>query len=200
MKQQFAMFFALITIATICTASNGAATSASDSAKNEAAARYSEDRKICADESNASRRMQCLRDAKHEYSSALKAAKSTSVTKIEAGKNAKLCNVCGQVTAVKVMEKEGESGAAGLIAGGVAGALLGHQIGAGTGKDVATLAGAAGGAYAGKRIEGKMKATKTWVVSVKFENGSERTFNFEKDPSLVTGTLVKLSGSSIVRR
>lgn len=200
MKRQFLGFLALMSVAAVCVAGNEAATSAADAAKKEAANRYSEDQKICADESTSSRRMQCLRDAKDEYSRALNAAESKPAAEIKARPGIPSCNDCGKVTAVRVMEKEGETGAVGIIAGGVAGALLGHQVGRGRGKDVATVAGAAGGAYAGNRIEGKMKATKTWAVSVRFDGGGERTFNFDSDPGLMTGDSVKASGSSIVRR
>lgn len=46
---------------------------------------------------------------------------------------------------------------AGTVIGGVAGALLGNQIGGGTGKTVATIAGGAGGAYAGNRVQDNMQ-------------------------------------------
>jgi len=46
---------------------------------------------------------------------------------------------------------------AGTVIGGVAGALLGHQIGGGTGKTVATIAGGAGGAYAGNQVQDSMQ-------------------------------------------
>jgi len=46
---------------------------------------------------------------------------------------------------------------AGTIIGGVAGGVLGHQIGGGTGRTVATIAGAAGGAYAGNRVQQNMQ-------------------------------------------
>ena len=42
-----------------------------------------------------------------------------------------ICPDCGQVTAVTVADKPGDSNAVGLIAGGVAGAVLGHQVGGG---------------------------------------------------------------------
>jgi len=206
MKRQFLRFLALMSVAAVCAASNDAATSTAEAAKKEAANRYSEDQKICADESTSSRRMQCLRDAKEEYNRALNAAESKPAAgakpaaEIKAGPGTPICNDCGKVTAVRVVEKEGDTGAVGMIAGGVAGALLGRQVGAGRGRDVATVAGAAGGAYAGNKIEGKMKATKTWAVSVRFDNGSERTFNFESDPGMIAGDPVKASGSSIVRR
>lgn len=211
MKQILPGFLALIAAATVCAAGNEAA----DAAKKEAANRYSEDQKLCADESTSSRRMQCLRDAKDEYNRALNAAEAKPAPdKAAVGASApapasaaapasaqtSVCNDCGKVSAVKVIEKEGETGVGGMIAGGVIGGLLGHQIGGGRGRDVATVAGAAGGAYAGNKIEGKMKATKTWVASVHFDNGSERSFSFDSDPGLMAGDTVKASGSSIVRR
>lgn len=211
MKRQLLKFFALMSVATFCAASNEPATSAAETAKKDAAHRYSEDQKICADEQTSSRRMQCLRDAKDEYTKALSAAEAKAAdtkpaadlrpaAEIKTSPSAAICNDCGKVTSVRVTEKEGETGAGGMIAGGVVGALLGRQVGGGRGKDVATIAGAAGGAYAGNKIEGKMKATKSWAVSVRFDNGSDRTFNFESDPGLMTGDSVKASGSTIVRR
>ncbi|AXQ27766.1 glycine zipper 2TM domain-containing protein [Solimonas sp. K1W22B-7] len=43
----------------------------------------------------------------------------------------------------------------GTILGGAAGGAIGHQIGGGSGKDVATVAGALGGAYAGGKVAQK---------------------------------------------
>ncbi|MEN6586121.1 MAG: glycine zipper 2TM domain-containing protein, partial [Sulfuricella sp.] len=106
----------------------------------------------------------------------------------------------GKVLSVRVVEKQGEGGPVGIIAGGVAGALLGHQVGSGTGKDIATIAGAAGGAYAGHKIEQKVKTTNVWEVAVRFENGEEKTFSFDKDPGFTTGSAVKASNGSIVHR
>jgi uncharacterized protein YcfJ len=41
----------------------------------------------------------------------------------------------------------------GTIAGAVIGGVLGHQVGGGSGRDIATVAGAAGGGYAGNRVQ-----------------------------------------------
>src|SRR5258708_17275717 len=60
-----------------------------------------------------------------------------------------LCNECGTVTDVKTVKKEGEASGAGAVIGGIAGGVLGHQVGSGRGKDVATVAGAAGRAPPG---------------------------------------------------
>ena len=64
-----------------------------------------------------------------------------------------VCADCGTVDQVSMIEVEDASGL-GAAAGAVAGGLLGNQIGGGTGKKVATVAGAAaGGPVAIKRFE-----------------------------------------------
>lgn len=166
-----------------------------EAARTAAATRYAEDKKLCAEESSSSTRMQCLRDAKSEYDSALVRAGKEQEQMAGSGKT---CTGCGKVLSVKVVEKAGESGAVGMVAGGVAGALLGNQIGKGASRDIATIAGAAGGAYAGHKIEQQVKSVKKWEVTVRFDQGDEKTFSFDKDPGFAPGTAVKSSSGSIV--
>lgn len=156
------------------------------------AARYEADKKLCAEESTSSLRMQCLRDAKEEYNKAVAATATTAP--------AAACADCGKVVAVNVVEKKGQSSPVGMIAGGVVGAVLGNQIGKGTTRDVATVAGAAGGAYAGHKIEENARSSKSWSVRVRMDAGDERSFSFDHDPGYAGGDLVRLSGNSIVRR
>ena len=165
--------------------------------------RYNEDKKLCADAGSSSSRMQCLRDAKAEYNTALATAKqnmSQAAAAPVSQRNEPVCPDCGKVVSVTTADKEGDGSALGVIAGGVAGALLGNQVGGGSGRDLATIAGAAGGAYAGHKIEQKVKTTKIWNVVVQFENGNKQTYSFENDPSLRSGDLVVSNGNSIVRR
>lgn len=170
---------------------------------NKALTRYTEDKKLCNDESSSNARLQCRRDAKAEYDKALATAKAQLAAAAPASSAAQpsqaACPDCAKVTAVRVTEREGEGSAVGMIAGGVTGALLGRQVGGGLGKDLATVAGAAGGAYAGKKIEGKIKTHKVWTVSVQYADGHARSFNFDKDPGLKVGDPVKNSGHTIVR-
>ncbi|WP_317205103.1 glycine zipper 2TM domain-containing protein [Janthinobacterium sp.] len=167
-----------------------------------AASRYADDKKLCAEESSSSARMQCVRDAKSEYSKAQARAKSA----LKAGgtgratAQAAICNDCGKVVSVNVSDKAGEGSALGLIGGGVAGALLGNQVGSGHGRELATLAGAAGGAFAGNKVEQRMKSSKIWTVAVQYENGATASFNFDQDPGLSAGDRVKNAGGSIARR
>lgn len=62
------------------------------------------------------------------------------------------------------------------------GGLLGNQVGGGSGKDIATVAGAVGGAVAGNQIEQSVKSTKSYDITVRFEDGSSRLFH-EANPS-----------------
>lgn len=162
-----------------------------------AKARFTADKKLCADESSSKARLQCRRDAQSEYDQALAnlRAKGTYSTKPAVPD----CADCARVTAVHVVEKQGDSNALGLIAGGVAGAVLGHQVGGGLGKDLATVAGAAGGAYAGKRIQENMNNSQVWQVSVAYTNGGSGKFDFAQDPGLKVGDAVKKSGNTLVR-
>jgi outer membrane lipoprotein SlyB len=109
------------------------------------------------------------------------------------------CPECGRILSVTITEKAGEYSPVGVIAGGALGALLGNQVGGGFGKDLATLAGAAGGAYAGKVIEEKIKTHKVWSVTVVYANESKASFDFTNDPGFQVGDRVKNSGNTITR-
>ena len=163
--------------------------------KRDADMRYAEDRAICNDERNQGQRMKCLRTAKAENTAALAEAKSRMN-----GQSGKMsCLDCGKVTAVTMSERKGESNALGMIAGGAAGALLGNQVGGGSGRKVATVAGAIGGAYAGKKIQENANASTEWTVEVQYDNGQRGTFRFDRDPGVQRGDRVKNAGQSITR-
>lgn len=162
----------------------------------EAAARYAEDRAICHDERNQGQRMKCLRTAKAENTAALAQAKRNLASNKRSSPS---CLDCGRVTAVNVSQKRGDSNALGVVAGGAVGALLGHQVGDGRGKDLATIAGAVGGAYAGKKIQEKTNATKVWTVEVQYDNGQRGSFTYDADPGVQSGDRVQKAGQFIKR-
>jgi uncharacterized protein YcfJ len=51
------------------------------------------------------------------------------------------------------------------VLGAVAGGVIGHQFGGGRGKDIATVAGALGGGYAGNQIQGSMQENDTYTTT-----------------------------------
>lgn len=202
--QKSTLVLALLTLSSLAQAADQQARQRYNDEVKHATALYNDDKKLCADAINSAARMQCLRDAKAEYDHAVAKAKAnlaqnpgnTSSAPVNNGS----CPDCAKVTAVTVSEKEGEGSALGVIAGGVAGALLGNQVGGGTGRDLATIAGAAGGAYAGRKIEQRVKSAKVWDVSVQYADGNKANFKFDHDPGLRVGDTVQRSGESIVRR
>lgn len=90
---------------------------------------------------------------------------------------------CGTVVEVDRYKVDGEGGMTGMIAGGVAGGLLGNQVGKGTGNTIATLGGAAAGAYAGNEVQKRMSTKKMVKVTVRFDNGQQRNFDYEAETS-----------------
>jgi uncharacterized protein YcfJ len=89
----------------------------------------------------------------------------------------------------------------GTVAGAVIGGVLGHQIGGGSGREIATVAGAAGGGYAGNRIQKNVQDKNTYTTTeqkcatvydrsekrvgyqVRYQlNGKESTLTMDHDP------------------
>ena len=102
------------------------------------------------------------------------------------------CNDCGVVQSMRYVEEKGKGSGLGMVAGGVVGGVLGHQIGSGRGNTVATIAGAAGGAYAGNEIEKNKNKTSYWAVAIRMDNGSTRNFTYTSKPAVHEGERVKL--------
>lgn len=75
-----------------------------------------------------------------------------------------------------------ESNGVGPIAGGIAGAVIGNQFGKGMTRNVATVAGAAIGAFGGREIESRVRSAKHWEVSVRLDDGTQRTITSETQP------------------
>ena len=65
--------------------------------------------------------------------------------------------ICENVTVQHRQPAADQNQLAGTAVGALVGGLLGNQIGAGNGRTLATVAGAAGGGYAGNRIEKNMQ-------------------------------------------
>ncbi|SCM52737.1 glycine zipper 2TM domain-containing protein [Hafnia alvei] len=70
---------------------------------------------------------------------------------------------CRNVTVTHRRPVQDENRIAGSVLGAVAGGVLGHQIGNGRGKDVATVVGALGGGYAGNQVQGAMQNNDTYT-------------------------------------
>jgi outer membrane lipoprotein SlyB len=110
-----------------------------------------------------------------------------------------LCASCGTVEAVHVETRKGEGGAVGIIGGALVGGLIGHQIGGGTGKTLATVGGAAAGGYAGNEVQKHVNSRKVWVTTVRMRDGSIRRFEQGSKPGWSHGSVVKAVGKGLQR-
>ncbi|HET6432445.1 glycine zipper 2TM domain-containing protein [Dyella sp.] len=109
--------------------------------------------------------------------------------------------VCHDETVTHTTAPKDEHQIAGTAIGAVVGGVLGNQIGGGKGKTLATVAGAVGGGYAGKKIEQSRQhanttstverrcstvndtSTKLVGYDVRYEyNGVTRTVRMDHDP------------------
>jgi len=102
------------------------------------------------------------------------------------------CADCGQIQSIRFVEEQGKGTGLGAVAGGVLGGVIGHQIGSGTGQTVATIAGAAGGAYVGNTVEKNKNTKGYWQVAIRMDSGTTRTFRYTNQPSVHEGERVKL--------
>lgn len=103
-----------------------------------------------------------------------------------------ICNECGVIASVNEVDTKGQGSGVGAVGGAVVGGLLGNQVGSGHGRQLATIAGAIGGAVAGNQIEGKVKSTKSYDISVRLNDGSQRVFHQAELPAWREGDHVRV--------
>lgn len=113
-------------------------------------------------------------------------------------RTAAVCTDCGTVTGVRVIKQQGEAGLIGPAAGGVVGGMIGNQIGSGTTNTIATIAGAAVGAAGGTEIERRYKSTTQYVVDVRLNDGTTRSFTYANPPGVEAGSKVRVVDGQLV--
>lgn len=105
---------------------------------------------------------------------------------------AAICSNCGVVESVREVTTRGEGSGVGAAGGAVVGGLLGNQVGSGHGRQLATIAGAIGGAVAGNQIEGSARASRSYDVRVRLNDGNVRTLHQSTPPDWQSGDRVRL--------
>ncbi|RTQ99375.1 glycine zipper 2TM domain-containing protein [Halomonas nitroreducens] len=104
----------------------------------------------------------------------------------------------GTITALRRVQIQADSRAGGLLGGGggaVIGGLLGNQVGGGSGRQLATVAGALGGAVAGSKIEESSNRIPAWEIEVRKDNGQSVVIVQKADQAFQVGQRVRLVGS-----
>ena len=112
---------------------------------------------------------------------------------------AAVCHDCGVVVEVKEVEVAGKGTGIGAVAGGVGGAVIGHEIG--DGNRAGTVIGAAVGAVAGHQIEREARAHKRYDITVRMNDGSTKALSDEtgNPVSWKSGDKVRVGNDGVIR-
>ncbi len=103
-----------------------------------------------------------------------------------------VCGNCGVIESIHEVNTRAEGSGVGAAGGAVVGGLLGNQVGGGHGRQLATVLGAVGGAVAGNQIEGNVRATRSYNIVVRLDNGKTRTVHQSAAPNWRQGDRVRV--------
>lgn len=107
------------------------------------------------------------------------------------------CNDCGVIEFTRAVDTNNQSSGIGAVGGALLGGVLGHQVGGGNGQDVATVAGALGGALAGNELEKHSRTLTRYETAVRFEDGTRQIFTSSTIPGWQAGDHVKVVNGQI---
>lgn len=108
------------------------------------------------------------------------------------GARAPVCAVCGRIESVQAVQQAAPATGVGAVAGGVLGAVVGNQVGKGSGRTAATVLGAVGGGYVGHTVEQRTRTQTVYEVRVRMDDGSVRRFT--RSQPVPEGAPVRLEG------
>lgn len=86
------------------------------------------------------------------------------------------------------------------FAGAILGGIAGSKIGGGNGSAAAGIGGALAGGMAGQRAEQSAAARSFTEVTVRFDNGDERTYSVDPGQDLRIGDAVQVTAHNAVTR
>ncbi len=109
------------------------------------------------------------------------------------------CYNCGIVESVHAIQQQAPTSGVGAAAGALLGGVLGHQVGGGNGKTLATIAGALGGGLAGNAVEQNKNTTSGYEIIVHMEDGSRQRFII-KEQRWRSGDQVRIDNGNILAR
>jgi len=106
----------------------------------------------------------------------------------------------GTVTAIEIYRaSDNQPINAGTVLGGIAGGVIGHQIGSGRGNTAATVVGTIGGAVVGNEIEKNRVQTPRYRITVKLDSGSSLVVEGKGDVNFRVGDRVGVDGNRLYR-
>ncbi|MCW4148620.1 MULTISPECIES: glycine zipper 2TM domain-containing protein [Halomonadaceae] len=104
----------------------------------------------------------------------------------------------GTIAAVRPVQIQADSRTGGLLGGGggaIIGGLLGNQIGGGSGRQLATVAGALGGSIAGTAAEDRANRIDALEMEIRLEDGTDVVVVQRADRQFQPGQKVRLIGN-----
>jgi outer membrane lipoprotein SlyB len=108
----------------------------------------------------------------------------------------------GTVQRIEVIETTQQAGGGGAVLGALVGGVFGNQVGHGSGRAAATALGAFGGAVLGDKAEHDQAAANSgtvYRVTVQFDDGRTRRFDYGALNGLQAGERVRLQGGQLDR-
>lgn len=115
---------------------------------------------------------------------------------IEAPKPQPLPGQLATVESIREVREAGDAKGVGAVGGGVVGGVVGNKLG--KGKTLFTVLGAAGGALAGHQIEKHVRGEKRWEISVRLDDGTQRTVASDVEPTWRAGERVRLLDGKLI--
>jgi outer membrane lipoprotein SlyB len=107
-------------------------------------------------------------------------------------------NGTGTILAIHETQESSTAGSvAGAIGGAVLGSWLGSYIGGGVGRTVAMTAAGVGGSMAGSAVGAKAGTSKVYDITIRFDDGIDRTIRVREVPDARPGDRVRLADNAI---
>lgn len=107
------------------------------------------------------------------------------------------CGSCGVIEAVREIKKPRPTTGAAMVAGAASGAVLGYQVSGGSGRDLMAVLGLLLGALSGNQMQKEANSTKTYEITVRFDDGSTRVLTELNPPAWKAGDPVKIINGRI---
>lgn len=123
-------------------------------------------------------------------------ASNSSVSEAPVSSGSSYSTGYGRVQSIDVVPASQRGPGAGAVLGAVIGGVIGNQIGSGSGRAAATGVGIVGGAIAGHQIQ-KRNADDVYRVTVRFDNGERRSFDFQRIDDLRVGDRVRMENGQL---
>lgn len=111
-----------------------------------------------------------------------------------------VCTTCGVVRSITAIAQQGQGTGVGAALGAIVGGVAGNQVGGGSGRKIATVAGAVGGALLGNNIEKNRNATSYYEVVIAMEDGSQQLLTVQDASGISVGSAVTVRGDVISLR